>query len=126
MIFASVVDEKHSPLRPLTFGQSTPTDLQPLFDSDDPVIPAVSDIFLLCCMCFMSFFCHYNAPRYYMELKHNTVERFSCVSNVAFGVSAVICFVIRALGYHYTVGQRTDGFILNVRVNLRQRLAVCS
>ena len=119
MIFASVVDEKHSPLRPLTFGQSTPTDLQPLFDSDDPVIPAVSDIFLLLCMCFMSFFCHYNAPRYYMELKHNTIERFSCVSNAAFGISAVIYFVIGALGY-YTFGQHTDGFILNVRINLSQ------
>mmetsp|Transcript_39501 Transcript_39501/g.72355 ORF Transcript_39501/g.72355 Transcript_39501/m.72355 type:complete len:377 (-) Transcript_39501:104-1234(-) len=107
------------------FLSSTPTDLQPLFDSDDPVIPAVSDIFLLLCMCFMSFFCHYNAPRYYMELKHNTIERFSCVSNAAFGISAVIYFVIGALGY-YTFGQHTDGFILNVRVNLSQRFAVCS
>ncbi len=49
-----------------------------------------------------------------MELKRNTIERYSCVSNgVAFGVSAVIYFVIGALGY-YTFGKNTDGFILNV------------
>jgi len=96
-----------------TLMQSTPAELQPLFNSDDAVIPLVSDIFLLLCMCFQAFFCHYNAPRYYMELKRNTIERFSCVSNVAFGISAVIYFAIGALGY-YTFGQNTDGFILNV------------
>ena len=48
-----------------------------------------------------------------MELKRNTIERFSCVSNVAFGTSAVIYFVIGALGY-YTFGINSDGLILNV------------
>ena len=88
-----------------------------MFESDKPIIPAVSDIFLLLCMCFQAFFCHYNAPRYYMELKRNTIERFSFVSNVAFGISAVIYFVIGGLGY-YTFGSSVDGFILNVRVYL--------
>ena len=97
--------------------QSTPPELQPVFHSDDPVVPAVSDTFLLLCMCFQAFFCHYNAPRFYMELENATIERFSCVANVAFVISAVIYFGIGALGY-YTFGEQCDGFILNVRDNL--------
>ncbi|KAL7552376.1 hypothetical protein ACHAWF_015619 [Thalassiosira exigua] len=96
------------------FVSSTPPESRPLFESDEPVVPAISKLFLLLCMCFQAFFSHYNAPRYYMELKRNTIERFSWVSNVAFGVSAIIYFVIGATGY-YTFGENTDGFILNVR-----------
>ncbi|KAL7541626.1 hypothetical protein ACHAXR_012188 [Thalassiosira sp. AJA248-18] len=94
------------------FLSSTPAELQPLFYSDEPVIPAVTDIFLLVCMCFQAFFCHYNAPRYYMELERKSIERLMCVSHVAFGVSAVTYFVIGALGY-YTFGQHSAGLILN-------------
>ena len=60
----------------------------------------------------MAFFCHYNAPRYYIELKRNTIPRFSRVVNVSFGISALVYFSIGVLGY-YTFGEHTDGFILN-------------
>lgn len=60
----------------------------------------------------MAFFCHYNAPRYYIELKQNTIPRFSQVTNTSFAASALIYFLIGALGY-YTFGANTDGFILN-------------
>jgi amino acid permease len=60
----------------------------------------------------MAFFCHYNAPRYYIELKRNTIPRFSQVSNVSFAMSAAIYFLIGGLGY-YTFGSNTTGFILN-------------
>jgi amino acid permease len=60
----------------------------------------------------MAFFCHYNAPRYYIELKQNTIPRFAQVTNTSFAASALIYFLIGALGY-YTFGANTDGFILN-------------
>lgn len=63
-------------------------------------------------MCFQAFFCHYNAPRYYTELKNNTIPRFSSVTNVSFGVSGVVYFAIGIFGY-CTFGEHTDGFILN-------------
>lgn len=91
---------------------STPVEMQPLFETDETVIPMITDIFLLLCMCFQSFFCHYNSPRYYMELQHNTVERFSTVCYVAFGTAAGIYFVMGSLGY-YTFGENTNGLILN-------------
>lgn len=94
------------------FLSSTPIDLQPFFESYEPVVPAVSDVFLLLCMCFQAFFSHYNAPRYYTELKPNSIPRFSFVTKIAFGFSAVIYFVIGSLGY-YTFGQNSNGFILN-------------
>lgn len=86
-------------------------DLKPLFTGRDP--PAIgSNALLLICMCFMAFFCHYNAPRYYIELKQNTIPRFSQVTNISFALSALIYFLIGALGY-FTFGSNTDGFILN-------------
>ncbi|EED91244.1 amino acid/polyamine transporter, partial [Thalassiosira pseudonana CCMP1335] len=59
-----------------------------------------------------TFFCHYNAPRYYIELRQNTIPRFSHVANVSFGISALVYFAIGAFGY-YTFGDNTNGFILN-------------
>ena len=86
-------------------------DLTPLFTREEsPVIGA--NALLLICMCFMAFFCHYNAPRYYIELKQNTIPRFSQVTNISFVLSALIYFLIGALGY-FTFGANTDGFILN-------------
>ncbi|KAL7515792.1 hypothetical protein ACHAWX_000869 [Stephanocyclus meneghinianus] len=83
----------------------------PLFVEGAPP-PLGANALLLMCMCFMAFFCHYNAPRYYIELKTNTIPRFSQVTNVSFGISALIYFLIGALGY-FTFGANTDGFILN-------------
>jgi len=74
--------------------------------------PIGANSLLLMCMCFMAFFCHYNSPRYYIELKTNTIPRFSQVTNVSFGISALVYFLIGALGY-FTFGANTDGFILN-------------
>lgn len=83
----------------------------PLFSEEEPPELGASAL-LLMCMCFMAFFCHYNAPRYYVELKRNTIPRFSQVTNTSFAVSALIYFLVGALGY-FTFGANTDGFILN-------------
>lgn len=53
-----------------------------------------------------------HAPRYYIELRQNTIPRFSHVANVSFGISALVYFAIGAFGY-YTFGDNTNGFILN-------------
>ena len=94
-------------------AQSTQTEMHPLFETDEPVVPALSDLFLLLCMCFQAFFSHYNAARFYQELERNTIERYSCVTKVAFGVSGALYFVMGAFGY-YTFGAHADGNILNV------------
>lgn len=91
--------------------QQSSIEATPLFSEEDAPALGASAL-LLMCMCFMAFFCHYNAPRYYIELKHNTIPRFSKVTNVSFAASALIYFLIGALGY-FTFGANTDGFILN-------------
>mmetsp|Transcript_2806 Transcript_2806/g.5273 ORF Transcript_2806/g.5273 Transcript_2806/m.5273 type:complete len:251 (+) Transcript_2806:151-903(+) len=89
----------------------TSPDLHPYF-SDDDMPPIGTNIFLLSCMCFQAFFCHYNAPRYYVELQLNTIPRFTSVVNVSFSVSALVYFAVGVFGY-YTFGANTDGFVLN-------------
>lgn len=96
-----------------TLAQSIQTEMRPLFETDEPVMPAMSDLFLLLCMCFQAFFSHYNAARFYQELERNTIERYSCVTKVAFGVAGALYFVMGAFGY-YTFGANSDGNILNV------------
>lgn len=79
---------------------------------DVPPPPLGANSLLLICMCFMAYFCHYNAPRYYIELQRNTIPRFTKVTNVSFGISACVYFIVGVIGY-YTFGASTDGFVLN-------------
>lgn len=67
---------------------------------------------LLVCMTFQAFFAHYNAPRYYMELEDNTVQRFSVVVGSSFGIAAVFYIVMTVFGF-VTFGSYSNGFILN-------------
>jgi len=90
----------------------TAPDLRPYFSDDEHMPPLGTNIFLLSCMCFLAYFCHYNAPRYYTELKNNTIPRFTTVINVSFTVTALVYFAIGIFGY-YTFGANTDGYILN-------------
>ena len=94
-----------------SFNLKSSNDMLPLFTEEDPPYLGANAL-LLMCMCFMAFFAHYNAPRYYIELKRNTVHRFSQVTNVSFAASALFYFLIGSLGY-FTFGSNTNGFILN-------------
>lgn len=107
----SVLHKEVTPITQHLSNLKSSNDVMPLFTEEKPPHLGVNAL-LLMCMCFMAFFCHYNAPRYYIELKRNTVHRFSQVTNVSFAASALFYFLIGSLGY-FTFGSNTDGFILN-------------
>lgn len=58
------------------------------------------------------FVAHYNAPRYYFELKDHTAGRFNVVVNFSFGLAALIYVAVSSLGF-LTFGENSKGFILD-------------
>jgi len=86
--------------------------LQPKFVEDSSNAIELPKMLVLVCMLFEAFVAHYNAPRFYTELKANSVERFATVSATSFFISSSIYAIIAAFGY-LTFGGNSDGYILN-------------
>lgn len=65
-------------------------------------------------MCGLStaYVCHYNAPRFYDELRDNTMPRFNKVVSLAFSAVALVNMWMMIAGY-LTFGTVTQGNILN-------------
>lgn len=60
------------------------------------------------------FFCqaHFNAPKFYLELKDNTIGRFNSVVSWGFGISILLMGFISMIGF-LTFGKACDGLVLN-------------
>lgn len=86
--------------------------LQPKFVEDSSNAIELPNMLILACMLFEAFVAHYNAPRFYTELKDNTVERFATVSATSFFISSSLYAIIAAFGY-LTFGENSNGLILN-------------
>ncbi len=69
-------------------------------------------ILVLACMLFEAFIAHYNAPRFYVELKHNTTKRFMMLSTISFLASSLFYAYIACVGF-LTFGENADGYIIN-------------
>jgi len=68
--------------------------------------------FVLLSMLSTSYIAHYNDPKFYSELRNNSMSRFNTVVGGAFG-SAIIFFIfIMSMGF-LTFGGATEGFVLN-------------
>ena len=64
------------------------------------------------CMLFEAYVAHYNAPRFFVELKDNTIPRFNGVTVSSFGISVVFFILAFAVGF-LAFGSASSGFILN-------------
>lgn len=64
------------------------------------------------CMVFEAYVMHYNAPRFYNELKDRSLQRFATAVSTSFGLSAVMYMAIASFGY-LTFGGSSSSFILN-------------
>lgn len=60
----------------------------------------------------MSSKAHFNAPKFYLELKENTMPRYNALVSWSFGISIVLMGYITMAGY-LTFGKNCQGFILN-------------
>jgi len=69
-------------------------------------------VLVLICMLNEAFVAHYNSPRFYTELKDNTVGRFATMVSYSFGASSLIYFLVMVFGF-LTFGKSCDGYILN-------------
>lgn len=55
---------------------------------------------------------HYNAARFYNELKDRSLTRFGIAVSLSFGLTALLYISIASIGY-LTFGGNCDGYILN-------------
>lgn len=69
-------------------------------------------IFILISMLSTSYLAHFNAPKFYKELKDTSIFRFNQVVGGAFGISITIFVAVLCVGF-LTFGANTSGFILN-------------
>ena len=59
---------------------------------------------------------HFNAPKFYTELKNNTVKRYNILVSSSFAISIAIFAAIASAGF-LTFGSASSGLILNNYAN---------
>jgi len=70
------------------------------------------NLFVLLSMLSTSYIAHYNAPKFYAELKDTSMPRFNKVIGLAFGISIATFVFMMGTGF-LTFGGVTSGFVLN-------------
>ena len=86
--------------------------LQPAFGSEGAMAALSPNSLILICMLSTAYIAHFNAPRFFKELKNNTMKRFSSVTSWSFGISTAMYAAVSAMGF-LTFGANADGLILN-------------
>ena len=64
------------------------------------------------CMLSTVFMAHFSAPRFFLELRHNTLPRFNAMVATSFASAAVLQMCIAAAGF-LTFGKACSGLVLN-------------
>jgi amino acid permease len=95
-----------------TFGADMPTTLRPVFGN-----VGASGIFnpkatILLGMLSTAYMAHFNAPKFFVELKDNTVPRFMTVVGTSFGIAVALFASMAAMGF-LTFGGNCAGLILS-------------
>eukprot|EP00559_Dactyliosolen_fragilissimus_P004323 CAMPEP_0184868978 /NCGR_PEP_ID=MMETSP0580-20130426/32403_1 /TAXON_ID=1118495 /ORGANISM="Dactyliosolen fragilissimus" /LENGTH=462 /DNA_ID=CAMNT_0027370171 /DNA_START=484 /DNA_END=1872 /DNA_ORIENTATION=- len=94
------------------FFSQTPASLQPNFGSIGAKGALSPSSFILICMLSTAYMAHFNAPKFYTELKNNTLPRFNKVVTTSFGISIAFFVLMAGLGF-CTFGSASSGLILN-------------
>mmetsp|Transcript_2740 Transcript_2740/g.4130 ORF Transcript_2740/g.4130 Transcript_2740/m.4130 type:complete len:311 (+) Transcript_2740:627-1559(+) len=84
----------------------------PTFGSKGASAVFSPNAFIMVCMLSTAFMAHFNAPKFYIELENNTLERYNTLVTVSFGISILIFSVATALGFA-TFGKSSLGFVLS-------------
>lgn len=71
-----------------------------------------SGVFILVSMLSTAYVAHYNAPRFYTQLRRPSVRRFTALSATAFGASIAVFAAMMAFGF-LTFGGAVSGNVLN-------------
>jgi amino acid permease len=92
--------------------EHVPHDLKPSFGEAGWRSVFTPNSLILVCMLSTAYMAHFNAPRFYIELKENTMSRYYTVVASSFGLSIVLMGFIAALGF-LTFGKAASGLVLN-------------
>lgn len=79
---------------------------------------------ILLCMLSTAYLAHYNAPKYYAELRNNTIPRFNKMVASSFAIAISFFAAVTSLGF-LTFGASSNGFILN-NYSTKDQLATIS
>ena len=74
------------------------------------------EIFRLVAMISSAYVAHYNAPKFWNELKDRTRTKYNTVVASSFFISFIIYVIVATAGF-YTFGGHSSGFILNNYAN---------
>ena len=88
------------------------TDLVPRFGDKGIVSVFSSNALILVCMLSTAYMAHFNAPKFYLELKNNTMARYHSVVSWSFGISILLMGAMTTLGF-LTFGEACSGLVLN-------------
>lgn len=75
-----------------------------------------NNMWVLVSMLSTSYIAHYNAPKFYSELKDTSMPKFNKVITYSFSISVLAFIIMMSLGY-LTFGGATAGFVLNNYAN---------
>jgi len=89
-----------------------PAALQPAFGTIGAKGVLSAKATILVCMLSTAFMAHFNAPKFFTELKDNTVKRYNTLVGMSFGISIALFAIISGLGF-LTFGSASSGLILN-------------
>mmetsp|Transcript_27002 Transcript_27002/g.62132 ORF Transcript_27002/g.62132 Transcript_27002/m.62132 type:complete len:501 (-) Transcript_27002:2320-3822(-) len=92
--------------------EKIPETLQPAFGTEGWQAVFKPGSIILVSMLSTAYMCHYNAPKFYNELKDNTIPRFNTVVAGGFGLSILMTAFIACVGFA-TFGSNSNGFVLN-------------
>jgi amino acid permease len=95
-----------------SLAKDLPAALRPAFGSNGAASAFSPVTAILLGMLSTAYMAHFNAPKFYTELKNNTVPRYLTVVATAFGCSIGLFGLIATLGF-LTFGGNCSGLILN-------------
>lgn len=95
-----------------SFLSGVPAKLQPTFGNVGAKGIFHPSSFILICMLSTAYMAHFNAPKFFTELKNNTIQRYNTVVGTSFGISIAIFITMAAMGF-LTFGKAASGLILN-------------
>merc|ERR1712014_556323 len=94
------------------FIEQLATSLRPKFGNLGASSVLSPNALILVCMLSTAYMAHFNAPKFYLELKDNTIPRFNSVVSFGFGISILLMGFITMVGF-LTFGKACDGLVLN-------------
>jgi len=89
-----------------------PANLQPVFGTVGAKGALSASSSILICMLSTAYMAHFNAPKFFTELKDNTIKRFNTLVSTSFAISIALFSIISGLGF-LTFGSASSGLILN-------------